>query len=163
MNREPSNGCCVAAPAPKAPTVTEQYTERGKTHRGPLPTFPTKAAREAFFRSAITSQSAWAYRALEVIFEYQTDAEQQAGVTSDLNGVGFTGFDAEFLTSLATQLAAKRERYGRDAYLSPAQQRSLRRAMPKYAKQLIRVLEAQQTSGVEIVRVKRAPRMKAVA
>lgn len=162
MHREPNHGCCVAAPAPPAPTVAEQYAARGQTHQGPLPTFPTKAAREAFFRSAIAHQPAWAYRALEIIFASQTADEQRAGVTVNRNGVGFTGCDAEFLTSLAKQLARKRERYGRTAYLSPAQQTALQRAMPKYATQLIRVLEARGVPGTEIQRVRRATR-KAVA
>lgn len=63
----------------------------------------TKKAKLEFLRSKLANDSHWAIRALMLVFSKQTEAERVANVTSVLNGVGFTGRDAEFLSSLAKQ------------------------------------------------------------
>jgi len=136
-----TNGCC--AMRPPAPPAADDWTARGRSWRGPLPTFPTKKARLAFLRAALGAKPAWAYRALTLVFERQTAQEQAAGVTIARNGVGFSGVDAEILTSLATQYLAKQAALGGGrVWLSPRQEALLLRKMPKYASQLVALLEA---------------------
>jgi hypothetical protein len=74
--------------------------------------------------------------ALLRIFDRQTAGEQDAGVTVEHNGMGFTGVDAEILTSFANQVRANR--YGRPMgqRLTDKQRVILRRRMAKYAGQL---------------------------
>jgi hypothetical protein len=69
-------------------------------------------------------------RAVWVLFERQTSTEQLCGQTLDDNGVGFNAFDAEFLTSLAGQV---------DSGWSPKQLSAGRKAVMKYAGQLVRI------------------------
>jgi hypothetical protein len=69
-------------------------------------------------------------RAVWVLFERQTSTEQLCGQTLDDNGIGFNAFDAEFLTSLAGQV---------DRGWSPRQMSTGRKAVMKYAGQLVRI------------------------
>ena len=69
-------------------------------------------------------------KALLRIFENQTRDEQRTESTNHYNGIGFTGSDARFLTSLAKQFKYK-------GYLSPKQDAILARKIKKYAGQLI--------------------------
>lgn len=70
------------------------------------------------------------HKALLTIYSYQTEEEQSDGYTEEYNGVGFTGCDSEFLSSLACNL----QKYGK---LSEKQNDCLFKLMPKYAKQLV--------------------------
>ena len=97
-----------------------------------MPTFAeltTKKARIAHIREKIATNDKWAIRALMRVYANQTADEQSIGATVQHNGIGFTGSDAEFLTSLAQQ-------FDRRGSLSPKQIAVLHRVMPKYAKQL---------------------------
>lgn len=89
----------------------------------------TKKARIAHIREQIATKPAWALRALSVIYANQTADEQATQQTKHENGIGFTGADAEILTSFAQQ-------YERRGSLSPKQMTILHKRMPKYAKQL---------------------------
>jgi hypothetical protein len=68
-------------------------------------------------------------RGLMVLYALQTDDEQATETTREDNKVGFTGYDAEFLTSVAKQ-------YERKGYLSPKQIQAVRRKLMKYWRQL---------------------------
>lgn len=68
--------------------------------------------------------------ALLEIYKHQTVSEQEQGYTQVNNGVGFSGVDSEFLSSLAESLI----KYKR---LSDKQNFYLMKIMPKYANQLI--------------------------
>jgi hypothetical protein len=68
-------------------------------------------------------------RGLVVIYSLQTEDEKKAEETSEHNGVGFSGVDAKFLSSLAKQVMTK----GR---LSEKQMLLARKKMLKYAGQL---------------------------
>lgn len=81
-------------------------------------------------KSQIRTDRLTAWRALKRIYEHQTEDEQTSELTKYANGVGFTGSDSEFLTSLAKQLLM----YGN---LSDKQTKCLFKLMPKYARQLI--------------------------
>ena len=71
-------------------------------------------------------------RAIWVLYERQTSTEQLCGVTLDDNGIGFNAFDAKFLTSLATQADER-------GWLTPRQITYGRKAVMKYAGQLVRI------------------------
>ncbi len=77
-------------------------------------------------------------RGLLRIYQLQTISEQTIEFTSDENGVGFTGFDGEFLTSLAKQFIES-------GSLSAKQFISLKKSMKKYAGQLLKIATGQIT------------------
>ena len=91
--------------------------------------FKTKKARVAFIREKLSSDDRWILRGLLIIYSNQTSDEQDAGITKYNNNIGFTGADAEFLTSLAQQ-------YQHKSFLSEKQMPYLRKKMPKYSGQL---------------------------
>jgi hypothetical protein len=69
-------------------------------------------------------------RAIFRVYQNQTANEQRTEQTTESNGVGFSGIDAEILTSFAKQLIRGRT-------LSPKQLIIARLKMPKYWKQLL--------------------------
>ena len=83
-------------------------------------------------RSRLESDIRWAERGLVRIYQNQTTDEIEARETIHSNGVGFTGFDAEILTSFA-------QRSERGWGLTEPQKKVLFRRMPKYAGQLHRM------------------------
>jgi hypothetical protein len=81
-------------------------------------------------RHRLASNDRWALRALLRIYQNQTADEQCREATIERNGIGFTGPDAEILTSFARQ-------YQRRGCLSPKQMVILRRRIPAYARQIV--------------------------
>lgn len=71
-------------------------------------------------------------RALLRIFQLQTTSEQLTEYTCEDNGVGFTAFDAEFMTSLAKQFISKKS-------ISERQFTFVKKSMKKYAGQLLKI------------------------
>lgn len=63
----------------------------------------TQAQIKTFLKKMLSTNEAWALRALVRLHEFQTADEQAAGVTREANSCGFSGCDAEFLTSLTRQ------------------------------------------------------------
>lgn len=98
-------------------------------------TFPTKKARRDYVRSQINSSASWQVLTLATVYAGQTEDEKASETTTEDNGIGFTGFDGEFGTSLGNQFTQK-------GWLSKKQMAVLPKMMVKYADQLIRVLEA---------------------
>ena len=90
---------------------------------------PTKSGRIAYIREALGTDPKWAVRGLLRIYQNQTEDEKRVEETNHENGIGFTGADANILTSFAKQVG-----YGRT--MSPKQMALLFKKMPKYAKQL---------------------------
>tara|TARA_Y100000758_G_scaffold193551_1_gene137904 strand:- start:9 stop:311 length:303 start_codon:yes stop_codon:yes gene_type:complete len=86
-------------------------------------------------KNGIESNDRFLCDSLVKVYELQTPAEQNWGVTAELNGVGFTGVDAEFASSLAKQYIDK-------GYLSPKQMVFARKIMPKYSGQLSRIAKS---------------------
>jgi len=68
-------------------------------------------------------------RSVVKMLERQTADEAQGGYTHEANSVGFSAFDAEFLTSIANQIIDGRN-------LSPKQIASARKSMLRYAGQI---------------------------
>ena len=63
----------------------------------------TIAQEVSDYKLKLASQSMWAIRGLLAIYAAQTADEQCSDSTTVDNGVGFTGIDANFLSSLAKQ------------------------------------------------------------
>lgn len=82
-------------------------------------------------RHRLASNDRWALRALMRIYQNQTADEQCREATIERNGIGFTGPDAEILTSFARQ-------YQRRGSLSERQMIILRRRIPAYARQIVK-------------------------
>lgn len=86
----------------------------------------------AELKKLLTEDPEAAIQGMTIIYGYQTVLERQAGATTDDNGVGFTGTDAEFLTSLM-------EQHSRKGWLSQKQTECLMKKAGKYAGQLYRL------------------------
>lgn len=71
-------------------------------------------------------------RALIQIYHRQTADEQRAATTNRENSVGFSAFDAEFLTKIAQQCIARNG-------LTPGQVNMIRPKMMKYWRQLLEI------------------------
>lgn len=86
-------------------------------------------------RQRLASDPRWALRALMRIYQNQTADEQSSERTIERNGVGFSGPDAEILTSFARQ-------YQRRGSLSERQMAVLIRRIPCYARQIVQHSDA---------------------
>jgi hypothetical protein len=95
----------------------------------------TKKDAIALYRDRLENNAAWAVKGMLRIFAEQTSAEQETEQTTEHNGVGYTGVDAELLTSYSKQYLAK-------GYLSPKQMKYVHKKMPKYAGQLLKLSDA---------------------
>ena len=96
----------------------------------------TKQARIDFLRHKLGNDRRWAEQGCIRIYAYQTASEQSTQSTHLHNGVGFSGADAEILSSFAEQINTGR------FVGSDKQMRILFKKMPKYAKQLEKIAAA---------------------
>lgn len=98
----------------------------------------TKANVLTYVRHQLGTNPVWAVKALVRIFqENQTADEQVSEATKHDNGVGFTGTDAMFLSSLAkAQL--------QHGHLTDKQMVYVFRKMPKYARQVVAMSNQEQ-------------------
>jgi hypothetical protein len=71
-------------------------------------------------------------RAVYALFERQTSEEQNADMTVHQNGVGFSGCDAEILSSFA-------KFWKKAGFLTPKQATIARKKLVKYRKQLAEI------------------------
>jgi hypothetical protein len=86
----------------------------------------TKKAIMSFLKAKLSSDEKWAVRAMVRIYtENQTAEEQNASVTIEDNGIGFSGADAEILSSFSQQYISR-------GWLSPKQMAFVHKLMPKY-------------------------------
>ena len=99
-------------------------------------TYPTKKARRDEVRKQIHDSVHAAVAGLMIVWSGQTEDEKAMEGTVELNGIGFTGRDGEFGTSLGNQWKEK-------CWLSPKQLGFVQKMMPKYADQIVRYFEAQ--------------------
>ena len=91
-----------------------------------------KKERTAFIKAKLATSKVWAINALMKIYEFQTEEEQKFHTTVFHNKVGFTGADAEILTSFA-------QHYEKRKFLSPKQLVILQKKMKKYHNQILKV------------------------
>ena len=89
----------------------------------------SKANLQKYLKNQLSTNSAWAIRGLVKIYTLQTADEQESDRTSHDNGVGFSGVDAEILSSFAKQVNAGRN-------LSPKQMAIVYKKMPRYWRQI---------------------------
>lgn len=107
----------------------------------------TKKAKVEFMKIKLHDDDRWILKGLLTIYKYQTEEEKAQAMTKEHNGVGFSGNDAEFLTSLAVRLIARgvpsllaqSVAIKVSSFLSPKQEAILRNKMPRYANQLLTV------------------------
>lgn len=92
----------------------------------------TKKEGIAYFKERLSNDPNWQIRGLMRIYSFQTASEQMMQATAMDNGVGFTGTDANILSSFAKQVESGR-------LLSQKQRDILKKKMPKYAGQLYKV------------------------
>jgi hypothetical protein len=92
----------------------------------------TKKETIQLWREKLGEDPAWALRGLMRIYAEQTESEKEYGVTAFHNGRGFTGVDADILTSFAKRFEWK-------GSLTGPQMAVLFDKMPKYATQLYRL------------------------
>jgi hypothetical protein len=90
----------------------------------------------------LATNASWALRGLIKIYERQTSNEQASGNTSELNSVGFSGCDAEILSSFATQYLSR-------GTLSPKQMVLVFKKLPRYSKQIISCIPVDKLPNVE--------------
>lgn len=90
-----------------------------------------KWTKEEVTNILLTSdKDVWA--SLKKLYSYQTADEQNTDSTRHRNGVGFTGYDAKVMTSLAKSYL----KYG---HLTPKQTALTRKKILKYAGQLAKI------------------------
>ena len=92
----------------------------------------TKAQKITLLKTTLAKNKKAAVQALLTINRLQTDSEKSLGVALKSNGVGFTGYDAPILSSMALHLS-------RHGNLSPKQMDVVHRLIPRYAAQLLRL------------------------
>jgi len=97
----------------------------------------TKEQIKVFVKGKLATDPIWAQQALLKIFEFQTLEEQKSKDTMFHNGVGFTGTDGRFLSSLALQLRKKRS-------LSEKQMGYVFKKMPKYWNQVVKISDKEK-------------------
>ena len=103
---------------------------------------PTQKKTISYVKQMLSTNKVWATKALVRIYqENQTADEQMAKTTSHDNGIGFSGCDAEFLSSLA-------EQYLRRGNLSDKQMNFVHRKMPKYAGQVVKMSDSNKLTAL---------------
>lgn len=91
----------------------------------------TKVELISVFKTKVSTNDFWAKRALLFLFDKQTESEQLNDSVEVNNGLGFRSDESKFLSSLAKQLINK-------GFLTQKQMIALKKAMPKYAGQLVK-------------------------
>jgi hypothetical protein len=97
----------------------------------------TKKEIKEYVKQQLGTSDVWAKKALLKILENQTKDEILSESTHEHNGIGFTGSDAEILTSFAKQ-------YQKNGTLSQKQINILLKKMPKYSVQIINVSDKEK-------------------
>lgn len=104
--------------------------------------YTMKAEVKSFIQSQLSTNPAWAIRGLVKIYTLQTSDEQASDTTSHDNGVGFSGCDANILSSFAKQVNAGRN-------LSPKQMAIVYKKMPRYHRQIVSFIHPEKLAELE--------------
>ena len=105
-------------------------------------TMKINSAVTEYVKVQLSSNPAWAQRAIVKLWQRQTADEQTAQSTGYDNGIGFNGTDAFILSSFAEQINKGRT-------LSPKQLVIAFKKLPKYSKQIISEIPADKLSEIE--------------
>ena len=81
------------------------------------------------------------YRAILLIYSFQTDEEKYMGTTKTVNGRGFSKFDVEVLSSFAMQLRRGQELTLKQMYVA-------RPKIKKYAGQILQYMKDREESNL---------------
>ena len=95
----------------------------------------------AYVKTQLATNKTWATQALLRIFDLQTEDEKMYETTNHNNKVGFTGADAELLSSFAKQ-------YQNRGFLSPKQMAYVYKKMPKYWSQIAKLSNQQHLESL---------------
>jgi hypothetical protein len=109
------------------------------------------SAKTAEIKALLTESRRAVEKALLVLLDRQTEDEQRAEATHEHNGMGFTSYDAELLTSFAKQVKENRYQRALGQRLSERQFEIAKKRVMKYAKRLATVAldrEARETVAV---------------
>ena len=87
---------------------------------------------KVFLKTKLSTDERWAKKALIEIFNKQTETEKETDSTCVYNEIGFSGVDANFMSSLSKQLIEKN-------YLTPKQMVFVFKKIPKYWKQIYEI------------------------
>jgi len=91
--------------------------------------------RVELLRETLAEDEDVALFGMHFLYDHQTFSEQATGTTVEKNRVGFSGVDAELLTSFT-------EQHIKSETLSPKQMKYVFKKLPKYARQIERILRA---------------------
>lgn len=94
-----------------------------------------KDPRILYFQQKISTDPAWAERAILALYERQTTVEQATHTTREKNGRGFSAFHADYMTSLAKQLLKP------GYHLTDKQLNSARKILRHYVGQLVQIAD----------------------
>jgi hypothetical protein len=95
-----------------------------------------------YVKNQLSTNPAWAQRAIVKLWQRQTADEQASQNTGHDNGVGFNGTDAFILSSFAEQINKGRT-------LSPKQLTIAFKKLPKYSRQIISEIPADKLTEIE--------------
>ena len=95
-----------------------------------------------YVKNQLSTNPAWALKALVTIYARQTSQEQAMGQTTENNSVGFSGCDSEILSSFA-------EQYKKWNRLSEKQMVLVFKKMPRYWKQILTCITSDKLPAVE--------------
>jgi hypothetical protein len=110
-------------------------------------------ARVDYLKAQLTQDDRLIMRCLLAIYNNQTLDEQSSKTVNKHNGIGFKSMDAKILTEyvqtaerrrVTEALENKNVEFCLERVLSEKQAAFLRRAMPKYARQLLKVIKEKQ-------------------
>lgn len=101
-----------------------------------------KTITKDYIKTQLATNPAWAIRGLVKIYTLQTADEQASDRTSHDNGVGFSGVDANILSSFAKQVNAGRN-------LSPKQMAIVYKKMPRYWRQIASFIPETKLAEIE--------------
>ena len=101
-----------------------------------------KAELTSYIKNQLSTNPAWAVRALVKVYTLQTLDEQATGQTANLNGVGFSGIDSKILSSFAEQVNKGRN-------LSPKQMAIVFKKMPRYHRQVLSFIPADKLEEIK--------------
>jgi len=107
----------------------------------------TQSKIKSFLKHKLATDKAWALRALTRIHERQTDAEQSTMSTHDANGVGFSGCDAEILSSFVSQFQQR-------GVLSDKQMALVFKKMPRYWNQIKSLIDKDTLEKLVVAEIK---------
>jgi len=113
----------------------------------------TQKDRVAFLKHMLATNLAWATKGAQQIHKLQTESEKSTAATTDSNSVGWSGYDAKGMTWICNWINKQTERGVSlaTAVNKPKAIRKLHKIMPKYASQLLKIVDGKIKLPVEQV------------